>query len=137
GRARRFRVRDQGQPVHHAHAEAAEVRKAAGELLFIGAAASRGDAGADPLATAAAAAVRRRTRARLFRRRSPRHRGRRTMGAATLYASRYTDAELATWANHIRPWTAAGADVYVYFDNDAQGHAPHDAVRLQALLAGS
>ena len=56
-------------------------------------------------------------------------------GATALYASRYTDAELARWADRIAGWTAAGDDVYVYFDNDAQGHAPHDALRLQAALA--
>jgi uncharacterized protein YecE (DUF72 family) len=55
-------------------------------------------------------------------------------GSTSLYASRYTDAELAAWADRIAAWTAAGADVYVYFDNDARGHAPHDALRLQAVL---
>lgn len=55
-------------------------------------------------------------------------------GSTALYASRYTDAELAAWANRIAAWTAAGADVYVYFDNDARGYAPHDALRLQAAL---
>jgi uncharacterized protein YecE (DUF72 family) len=51
-------------------------------------------------------------------------------GATTLYASRYEDDELAPWAERVAGWNAAGDDVYVYFDNDAQGHAPHDAVRL-------
>jgi uncharacterized protein YecE (DUF72 family) len=55
-------------------------------------------------------------------------------GSATLYASRYTDAEIGAWARRISAWTAAGSDVYVYFDNDAEGHAPHDAVRLQAAV---
>jgi len=55
-------------------------------------------------------------------------------GATTLYASRYTDAELRRWAALIRGWAASGDDVYVYFDNDAQGHAPHDAVRLATLV---
>ncbi|HSS39620.1 MAG TPA: DUF72 domain-containing protein [Polyangia bacterium] len=55
-------------------------------------------------------------------------------GSATLYASRYSDAEVAAWARRINAWTEAGSDVYVYFDNDAQGHAPHDAVRLQAAV---
>jgi uncharacterized protein YecE (DUF72 family) len=57
-------------------------------------------------------------------------------GATSLYASRYTDRELDTWAQLIDRWTAAGDDVYVYFDNDAEGHAPHDALRLAARLAG-
>jgi uncharacterized protein YecE (DUF72 family) len=49
-------------------------------------------------------------------------------GSVSLYASCYEDAELARWAARIAGWTAD--DVYVYFDNDAQGHAPHDALRL-------
>jgi uncharacterized protein YecE (DUF72 family) len=56
-------------------------------------------------------------------------------GATSLYASRYTDRELDSWARLIERWTAAGDDVYVYFDNDAEGHAPHDALRLAARLA--
>jgi uncharacterized protein YecE (DUF72 family) len=56
-------------------------------------------------------------------------------GSTALYASRYTDAELSAWAKRIATWTAAGDDVYVYFDNDAHGHAPHDALRLRAALA--
>ena len=55
-------------------------------------------------------------------------------GSKAIYASRYTDAELTHWAGRIREWTATGDDVYVYFDNDAEGHAPRDALRLQALL---
>jgi uncharacterized protein YecE (DUF72 family) len=58
-------------------------------------------------------------------------------GSATLYASRYGDAEIAAWARRIAAWTDAGSDVYVYFDNDAEGHAPHDAVRLQRALTSS
>ena len=27
-------------------------------------------------------------------------------------------------------------DVYVYFDNDARGHAPHDALALAKRLGG-
>ncbi len=57
-------------------------------------------------------------------------------GATSLYASRYTDRELDGWAARIEGWTATGDDVYVYFDNDAEGHAPHDALRLAARLAG-
>jgi uncharacterized protein YecE (DUF72 family) len=55
-------------------------------------------------------------------------------GATALYASRYEDHELAPWTERIAGWMAAGDDVYVYFDNDAQGHAPHDAVRLLAAV---
>jgi len=55
-------------------------------------------------------------------------------GATTLYASRYEDDEVAAWAERVAAWIAAGDDAYVYFDNDAQGHAPHDAVRLLAAV---
>jgi len=58
-------------------------------------------------------------------------------GSATLYASRYTDAEIAAWAARIGAWLDAGSDVYAYFDNDAEGHAPHDAVRLQGAITSS
>jgi uncharacterized protein YecE (DUF72 family) len=51
-------------------------------------------------------------------------------GAESLYASRYTDAGLDLWADRLRPWLAAGSDVYVYFDNDNKAYAPGDARRL-------
>jgi len=58
-------------------------------------------------------------------------------GATDLYASGYTDAELDEWADRIRGWADGSAasdgrprDVWVYFDNDAWGRAPHDAVVL-------
>lgn len=69
-------------------------------------------------------------------------------GSTQMYASRYTDQELDWWAERIRTWAAGGRaadanrvggraaprrrerDVYVYFDNDQQAHAPHDALRL-------
>jgi uncharacterized protein YecE (DUF72 family) len=55
-------------------------------------------------------------------------------GARALYASRYTDEELAAWAARIRGWRSGGADVFVYFDNDNKAYAPGDAQRLMALL---
>jgi uncharacterized protein YecE (DUF72 family) len=54
-------------------------------------------------------------------------------GAEVLYASRYRDDELARWADRIERW-ASHRDVYVYFDNTAEAHAPRDALRLRALL---
>jgi uncharacterized protein YecE (DUF72 family) len=50
-------------------------------------------------------------------------------GDVELYASGYTDHALDAWAAKIRGWSREG-DVVVYFDNDAKGHAPHDALRL-------
>lgn len=58
-------------------------------------------------------------------------------GSRQLYASGYTPAELDAWAVRIRAWTADGRDVYVYFDNDARGHAPHDALALAGRVRAS
>jgi uncharacterized protein YecE (DUF72 family) len=54
-------------------------------------------------------------------------------GAAALYSGRYDDGALAAWAARARQWAAAGDDVYIYFDNDAEADAPRDAIRLREL----
>ncbi len=46
----------------------------------------------------------------------------------------YDDRELAAWAGAIGDWLSHGVDVYVYFNNDPLGHAPHDAARLAEML---
>lgn len=56
-------------------------------------------------------------------------------GDAELYASGYSDAALDRWADKIRGWTAAGQDVFVYFDNDIKVHAPYDAIHLLERLS--
>lgn len=61
-------------------------------------------------------------------------------GSTELYASGYSTAELREWAELCRRLCGRGdpaADVYVYFDNDAKGHAPHDARALAALVGDS
>lgn len=73
-------------------------------------------------------------------------------GSTQMYASRYTDEELDWWADRIRLWSQGeqaedavrvcdlhsprrkGRDVFVYFDNDQEAHAPHDAIRLARRL---
>ena len=73
-------------------------------------------------------------------------------GAEKKYASRYDDRALDRWASRIRAWStgrdASDAqritswpiprrvrrDVYVFFDNDYEANAPHDALRLAARL---
>lgn len=35
-----------------------------------------------------------------------------------------------------REWQAKGLDVFCYFDNDAGGHAPRDALALRQLVNG-
>jgi uncharacterized protein YecE (DUF72 family) len=51
-------------------------------------------------------------------------------GHTSLYTSRYAAKSLDQWADRCRSWSEDGRDVYVYFDNDARGHAPYDALRL-------
>lgn len=56
-------------------------------------------------------------------------------GRPRTYASAYSDKTLSSWASRISAWLASGREVHVYFDNDAAGTAPRDAVRLKALLS--
>jgi uncharacterized protein YecE (DUF72 family) len=51
-------------------------------------------------------------------------------GSTRLYGSRYRDDELDCWAARVAERLFAGDDVFVYFDNDHQAHAPGDALRL-------
>jgi uncharacterized protein YecE (DUF72 family) len=58
-------------------------------------------------------------------------------GDQELYVSGYSDQALDRWAERCLAW-AQQADVVVYFDNDAKGFAPHDAVRLlERVRAGA
>jgi uncharacterized protein YecE (DUF72 family) len=54
-------------------------------------------------------------------------------GDTEIYASGYTAAALAKWANKIEAWHR-DHDVYVYFDNDMKVKAPGDAIALAKLL---
>jgi uncharacterized protein YecE (DUF72 family) len=56
------------------------------------------------------------------------HRGRGSDGS-------YTGRELEAWAKRVRAWRRK-ADVYAYFNDDWDGHAVREAVRLKDLLAG-
>lgn len=55
-------------------------------------------------------------------------------GAPKTYFSQYSLPELAAWAEKIRGWRGEGRAVHVYFDNDADGHAPYDALSLMQRL---
>jgi uncharacterized protein YecE (DUF72 family) len=57
-------------------------------------------------------------------------------GSRQLYVSGYSDSEIEEWAQRVLKWTGAGSarDVYVYFDNDAKVHAPHDALALASRV---
>ena len=52
-------------------------------------------------------------------------------GPREAYSGRYTDTALKTWAERLRGWDAQGHDVLVFFDNDQDACAVHDARRLQ------
>ncbi|MCW2758667.1 MAG: hypothetical protein JWO46_2413, partial [Nocardioidaceae bacterium] len=54
-------------------------------------------------------------------------------GATELYSSGYDAAALDRWADFVRSEVGA-RDVHVYFDNDARGRAPYDAIALLARL---
>lgn len=59
-------------------------------------------------------------------------------GSTELYHSGYTPEELRSWADLCRRLSVSPEgeprDVLVYFDNDARGHAPHDARALAELV---
>jgi len=50
------------------------------------------------------------------------------------YSGTYTDEALDDWAAWLTGRLRAGVDAYVYFNNDAHGHAPRDAVRLRGMI---
>jgi uncharacterized protein YecE (DUF72 family) len=56
------------------------------------------------------------------------------MHAGSAPGGGFDDEALGMWAGRIRAVGRAGKDVYVYFNNDREGHAPRDAARLRALL---
>lgn len=55
-------------------------------------------------------------------------------GSDHTYASAYSESQLDQWAAKCRRWLGEGREVHVYFDNDSQGHAPFDAMKLLARL---
>ena len=52
-------------------------------------------------------------------------------GSKKLYASKYSEEELNSWAEKIDAWNR---DTFVYFDNDFEGHAVNNAKRLNEIL---
>jgi len=59
-------------------------------------------------------------------------------GPGRLYSSKYEEDDLERWSGCIERWqaaaadrSAAGGDCYVYFDNDVNAYAPHDAFALR------
>ena len=59
------------------------------------------------------------------------------MHAGAAAGGRFDEDQLAEWAGRVRALARSGKDVYVYFNNDREGHAPRDAERLRHLLRSS
>jgi uncharacterized protein YecE (DUF72 family) len=57
-------------------------------------------------------------------------------GSGARYGGRYPSRTLERWADDLARWAAEGRPAWVYFNNDAGGHAPRDAVRLRDLTGG-
>lgn len=51
-------------------------------------------------------------------------------GRTSLYSSCYTGRQLVSWAGKIKEWQKRCLDIYVYFNNDALGHAVKNAQSL-------
>lgn len=51
-----------------------------------------------------------------------------------MYAGSYSTEELRIWAGRIGQWNAEGRDVWLYFNNDPDGHAVRNARVLRGLL---
>ena len=57
-------------------------------------------------------------------------------GPGDKYQGSYDDAALRKWARRIRAWTRDGKTVWCFFDNDQNGYAAKDALRLIRMLEG-
>jgi uncharacterized protein YecE (DUF72 family) len=55
-------------------------------------------------------------------------------GHTRKYASSYSKPALRKWAARIQRWLRENRDVHVYFDNDAEGAAPQNALTLIEML---
>lgn len=58
-------------------------------------------------------------------------------GPGALFASSYSQDQLAHWAARIREWMAETESVYVYFNNDFHGYAIENARMLEDLVPGT
>ncbi|MGC9455357.1 MAG: DUF72 domain-containing protein [Phycisphaerae bacterium] len=53
------------------------------------------------------------------------------------YAGSYSPQALSAWAKRIRRWLEDGLDVYAFFNNDAEAHAPANALDLRRYVEKS
>ena len=50
------------------------------------------------------------------------------------YTGKYSTQTLAGWAGAFSTWVDQGKEIFCYFDNDAQGFAPQNALELQEMI---
>ena len=55
-------------------------------------------------------------------------------GHTRKYASNYSNRSLRNWASRIGTWLTENRDVHLYFDNDAEGAAPKNALALLEMV---
>jgi uncharacterized protein YecE (DUF72 family) len=58
-------------------------------------------------------------------------------GGLFAYRGHYGGHRLDAWASWLNAQREAGLDVFAYFNNDLEGHAPRDALNLRRLLGES
>ncbi|SRR6056297_1273055 len=52
------------------------------------------------------------------------------------YQGKYDENYLSSWAEKLTDWSDKGKDVYLYFNNDDQGFAVQNALKLKELTGG-
>jgi uncharacterized protein YecE (DUF72 family) len=55
-------------------------------------------------------------------------------GPGKKYQGSYKEATLKEWAHRCKQWQKNGKDVFIYFDNDQEGYAAFNAIRLKELV---
>jgi uncharacterized protein YecE (DUF72 family) len=55
-------------------------------------------------------------------------------GPGAKYQGSYDDEALTIWADKISAWKKDGKDVFCFFDNDEEGYAAFNAIKIKELL---
>lgn len=55
-------------------------------------------------------------------------------GPEEAYKGRYSRQKLTGWSRRIRKWLSQNLDVYIYFDNDQNGYAVKDGLKLKEYI---
>ncbi len=56
--------------------------------------------------------------------------------AAQAYQGQYDVQELAGWVGAFSSWSKQGREIFCFFDNDQNGYAARDALKLQEMING-